>query len=54
MEEAAKKGVTPEYELAFLISHGIMHLLGFDHQTMEDYNFVIEQQNNALESLGEV
>lgn len=53
-EEASKKEVTPEYELAFLISHGIMHLLGFDHQTMEDYNFVIEQQNRALESLGEV
>lgn len=51
-EEAGKKNVTPEYELAFLISHGILHLLGFDHQTMEDYNFVIEQQNKALEGLG--
>lgn len=51
-EEAAKKGVTPENELAFLISHGIMHLLGFDHQTMEEYNFIIEQQNKALGSLG--
>lgn len=53
-EEAEKKNVTPEFELSFLISHGIMHLLGFDHQTMEDYNFVIAQQNKALESLGEV
>lgn len=53
-EEAVKKGVTPEHELLFLISHGIMHLLGFDHQTMEDYNFVIAQQNKALDSLGEV
>lgn len=53
-EEAAKKNVTFEYELAFLISHGIMHLLGFDHQTMEDYNFVIAEQNKALRSLGEV
>jgi len=41
-----------EYELSFLIAHGIMHLLGFDHQTQEDYNFVVEQQNKALESLG--
>lgn len=53
-EEAVKKDTTPDYELAFLISHGIMHLLGFDHQTMEDYNFVVAQQNKALESLGEV
>ena len=48
-EEAIKKGVTKEHELAFLISHGILHLLGFDHQTEEDYNFIIDLQNRALE-----
>lgn len=52
IEEAGKKNVTKEYELAFLISHGIMHLLGFDHQTEEDYNFVIELQNKALKAVG--
>ena len=51
-EEAVKKGVKDEDELAFLISHGILHLLGFDHQTEEDYNFVIDLQNRALESIG--
>lgn len=49
IEEAEKKGGTKEYELAFLISHGILHLLGFDHQTEEDYNFIIDLQNKALE-----
>lgn len=52
IEEASKKNVTKEFELAFLISHGILHLLGFDHQTEEDYNFVIDLQNRALESIG--
>ncbi len=52
IEEAKKKNVSKEYELAFLISHGILHLLGFDHQTEEDYNFVIDLQNKALESIG--
>ncbi len=52
IEEAAKKGVSKEYELCFLISHGIMHLLGFDHQTEEDYNYIIEKQNNALKAVG--
>lgn len=52
MEEAEKKNVSREYELVFLISHGILHLLGFDHQTEEDYNFVINLQNKALGSLG--
>lgn len=40
-----------ESKLYFLIAHGIMHLLGFDHQTNEDYNFIIEAQNAALKSL---
>ncbi len=51
-EEALKKNVSFDYELSFLISHGILHLLGFDHQTEEDYNFVIGMQNKALESIG--
>lgn len=40
-----------EQELYFLISHGLMHLLGFDHQSEEEYNFVIEKQKEALESI---
>ena len=52
IEEADKKGVAKEHELSFLISHGILHLLGFDHQTEEDYNFIIDLQNKALESIG--
>lgn len=47
-EEAKKIGVSDEYELYFLIAHGILHLLGFDHQTEEDYNFVVEVQKKAL------
>ena len=38
-----------EQELFFLISHGLMHLLGFDHRDEEEYNFVIEEQRKALE-----
>lgn len=40
-----------EQELYFLISHGLMHLLGFDHQDEEEYNFVIEFQKKALGSI---
>ena len=47
-EESIKKGKTFEEELYFLIAHGITHLLGFDHQTEEDYNFVVGLQNDAL------
>lgn len=51
-EEALKKGTSFDYELLFLMSHGILHLLGFDHQTMKDYNFVVGLQKKALESIG--
>lgn len=40
-----------EQELFFLISHGLMHLLGFDHQSEEEYNFVIKEQRKALECI---
>lgn len=40
-----------EQELYFLISHGLMHLLGFDHRDEEEYNFVIAEQRNALECI---
>lgn len=53
-EEAKKQNVEDKYELYFLIAHGILHLLGFDHQTEEDYNFVVNLQKRALEyALGE-
>ncbi len=40
-----------EQELYFLISHGLMHLLGFDHRDEEEYNFVIGEQRKALECI---
>lgn len=51
-DNSQEKGVSFEQELHFLISHGIMHLLGFDHQTNEDYNFIIKAQAEALKQAG--
>lgn len=50
-QNAEEKAVSFEEELHFLISHGIMHLIGFDHQTNEDYTFIVESQNSALEKV---
>ena len=47
-KNAEEKGWTRERELNFLIAHGIMHLLGFDHQTEEEYNFIVNAQEQAL------
>lgn len=50
-QNAVEKGILFEDELYFLISHGIMHLLGFEHDTNEDYNFIIEAQTSALKKV---
>ena len=48
-EMAKEENKTFEWELKFLIAHGILHLLGFDHQTEEEYNFVVKHQIEAIE-----
>lgn len=50
-EMANEEGRTFDYELQFLIAHGILHLLGFDHQTEDEYNFVVKHQNDAIKEL---
>lgn len=47
-QNAEEKGISFLNEIYFLISHGILHLIGFDHETIEEYNFMVEAQNNAL------
>ena len=46
-EQAKDNNVSFDDELYFIIAHGILHLLGFDHLTQEDYNFMVENQNLA-------
>lgn len=50
-KEAQVKGHPLKDEIKFLISHGIIHLLGVDHKTDREYNFIITAQENALKSL---
>lgn len=52
IEESEKKQISKDSELLFMISHGILHLLGFDHQTEEEFNFVVTHQKEAMKSIG--
>ena len=38
-------------ELYTLITHGILHLLGFDHLTQKDYDFVVGIQKTVIKNL---
>lgn len=40
-----------EIEVLTLICHGILHLLGFDHLTDKDYNFVVGIQDSVISKL---
>ncbi len=52
VETAARQAVFGlEKEIATLICHGILHLIGFDHLTDEDYNFVVSIQEKVTAKL---
>lgn len=38
--------------IAHLAIHGFLHLIGYDHQTDEDYNVMQNLERSALESIG--
>ena len=46
-EQSKENSVTFNDELYFLVSHGILHLLGYDHRNEEEYRFMVENQNKA-------
>lgn len=45
--QAEENKTTTEDELRLITAHGILHLLGFDHLTECDYNFVVKTQNKV-------
>lgn len=51
-EQAEKYGHTPKRELAFLISHSMLHLFGYDHEVPADAVIMEEKQEIILEELG--
>jgi len=46
-----QKTKTFKEELLTLITHGILHLLGFDHLEKKDYDFVVRIQKTVLKEL---
>ena len=47
--QAAVAGRSLDDELAFLTTHGSLHLIGFDHATQEDYDAMFALQDSLLD-----
>jgi probable rRNA maturation factor len=52
VEQAFEYGHSLEREIAFLVSHGTYHLLGYDHGESENELKMIELQEKVLDRMG--
>jgi probable rRNA maturation factor len=51
--QSSEMGHNPVYELLFLLSHGILHLVGYDDQTEAGYQSMIRLQQSVMEATGQ-
>jgi len=51
-EQATDYGHSFERELGFLIAHGVLHLLGYDHQSAEEEAVMMAKTEEVLGGLG--
>lgn len=51
-EQAKKRGHPVESELQLLVIHGVLHLLGFDHGSIEEKQAMWKVQGQILQALG--
>jgi len=51
LRQATQANHSPTYELLYLISHGVLHLIGYDDHTEAGYQAMIHLQHTALEAI---
>lgn len=52
LEQAEKYGHSPKRELAFLVAHSMLHLMGYDHMEEEERLVMEKKQEEILQNLG--
>lgn len=50
--QAEEYGHSIEREIGFLVTHGILHLLGYDHETESERAVMRNKEEEILESIG--
>jgi len=53
LRQASEAGHSPKYELLYLISHGVLHLIGYDDQSEAGYSAMVNIQQSVLEAMGQ-
>lgn len=53
IRQAREAGHNPAYELLFLLSHGVLHLVGYDDQTEAGYQSMMRIQQVVMEATGQ-
>ncbi len=53
LRQASEAGHSPTYELLYLISHGVLHLVGYDDQSEAGYSAMVNIQQSVLEAMGQ-
>lgn len=51
IEQSKEYGHSQEREIAFLLVHGMLHLLGYDHMNPEDEKIMFNKQDEILNAL---
>ncbi|MBR3362845.1 MAG: rRNA maturation RNase YbeY [Bacilli bacterium] len=50
--QAKEYGHSEKREMAFLVIHGLLHLLGYDHETKEEEEIMFKEQELILDGYG--
>jgi probable rRNA maturation factor len=50
--QAEEYGHSLEREIAYLVAHGVLHILGYDHERPEEQTVMRQREEAALELLG--
>ena len=52
LRESEQEGKSVEHHVAHLVVHGVMHLLGFDHETSDEAERMEREEREILGTLG--
>ena len=52
LEEAYEQNKTPQAHWIHMVLHGVLHLLGYDHQTQEEAEMMEGIESDVLQTLG--